>query len=77
MEKLRNIKHKYIIIEDNISNDLLSLTVPQIYRGPPGISVVRWLTELNIEYNVVPIFAGNAGKRIAKSIFDNIARKYL
>ncbi len=79
MEKLRLIKHRYILIEANLCNDLISLTVPQYYNaagGPAGIRVYEWLLELQLEYDVNVQFVGDCGKRIAKSIFKQIARKY-
>lgn len=77
MEKLKDIKHKYIIVEDNLSNDVLSLSVPQMYKGPPSNTILRWLLEIQIDYGVHTIFAGNAGKRVARNLFDLIVRKYL
>jgi hypothetical protein len=77
MEKLREVKHKYIIVEDNISNDLLSLSIPQFYKSPPLSVVFKWLVELQLEYGIVPIFAGNAGKKTARYLFETVLRKYL
>lgn len=76
-EKLRVIPHKYIVIETNLMEDTLGLGVPQMKFGPPVKRVVDWLLELQLEYNLVPIFAGDAGKYVAKSIFNQMARKYL
>ncbi len=77
MEKLRGVKYKYLIIEDCFSNDLLSLSVPQMVRGMPLSTVVKWIYELQMEYGIVPIPAGNCGKRIAKYLFELAARKHL
>ena len=77
MEKLRKVKHKYIVIEDSVSNDILGLSIPQSFKSPPLSVVYRWLFELQMEYGIVPIFAGNAGKRTARNIFEVVARKYL
>lgn len=78
MIKLKDVKFKYLIIESNLSEDILSLTVPQYSGfGPPGIRVVEWVYELQREFGIVPIWAGDAGNRIAKSLFKEIARKYL
>lgn len=77
MERLRHIRHKYVLIEGNISNDMLTLSVPQIYKGPPGSSLMKWLIDLQFEYDVQLLPCGDAGKRMAKIIFEQIARKYL
>jgi len=71
-----NIKHKYIIVESVLSNDLLSMSVPQMKYGPPAKRIVDWLSSLSIKYGVHVIFAGDCGKYIARSIFENIARSY-
>jgi hypothetical protein len=77
MEKLRNIPHKYIIIETSLSDDILGLSVPQMRFGMPANRLLKWLMEISIEYGVMPIFAGECGKRVARSIFDEVVRKYL
>jgi hypothetical protein len=77
MERLRPIPHKYIIIETSLSDDILGLSIPQMKFGPPASRIVKWLMEISLEYNVMPIFAGSCGKRVAKMIFDEVVRKYL
>jgi hypothetical protein len=78
MEKLRDIPHKYILIESNLSSDILQLSVQQFRGvGPPCHRIAKWLIDLEMEYNIHIWFVGDCGKRIAKSIFDSIARKYL
>lgn len=77
IERLSNIRHKYIIIENNLSNDILGLSVAQFSKGPPCSSIVRWLIDLQINHDINIIFAGDAGKKVAKMIFDSIARRYL
>lgn len=77
MEKLRGVRHKYIVIEDHMTNDMMGLTIPQFYKGAPGIAVVRWLFELQLKYDIVPVFAGNAGKKVARTIFESVIRKYM
>ncbi len=77
MERLRGIPHKYIIIETNVSKDVLSLGVPQMgFKGPPISAITKWLFELQMQYGIVPIFAGDCGKKFARQIFENIVRKY-
>lgn len=77
MEKLRPVKHKYIVVETSITKETLGLSIGQMYKGPPMKSVLKWLIQLEMEFGVVPIFAGDAGKIVARNIFDQIARKYL
>lgn len=76
MERMADIKHKYIIIETGLNEDTLTLSVPQMYHGPPAKRVLSWLIELGIKYNVNVIFAGDCGKTVARCIFENIARAY-
>jgi hypothetical protein len=77
MERLRSIKHRYLLIEGQITNDIMGLSVPQLYKGPPGSSVIRWIHELEMEYNIVPMFVGEAGRKMARIIFENMAKRYL
>lgn len=77
LEKLREIKHKYLLIECNISKDILGFSIPQ-YKFPVPINrILKTLNEYELEYNLHVQFVADAGKRIAKNIFENIARKYL
>jgi hypothetical protein len=77
MEKLRPIKHKFILIETFLTEDSLCLSIPQSGFGPPCHKILDWLTEIELEYNIGVKFVGDAGKRVAKTIFRQIARKYL
>lgn len=70
------IKHKYILVESNISNDIFSMCPPQA-KGPPSSGVMKWLIELGIKYNVHVMFVGDTGKRVSKMIFEQIAREYI
>lgn len=70
MEKLRDIPYKYLIIETVLSDDALCLSVPQMYKGPPSSSVLKWIYELEMEYGIVPIFANDAGKRTARYLIE-------
>lgn len=76
MEKLRDIPHKYILIETTLNKDTLGMSVPQIYKGPPCNTVIKWLTNLQLEYNINWIFVGDSGKKVARTIFDEVVRKY-
>jgi hypothetical protein len=76
MEKLRLIPHKYLLIETVPTHDALSLGVPQSRFGPPCSAIIKWLNEIEIEYGIHVQFVGECGKRIARSIFETIVRKY-
>lgn len=76
LEKLRPIKHKYLIIEGSINEDLLNLTVPQFSHGPPVSKLLETIFSYQLEYDIVPIFAGSSGPRVMRKLCDNIIRKY-
>ena len=76
MERLRPIKHKYIIVDSVLSKDALSLSVPQHGFGPTGNRIIEWLTKIELNFGVGTIFAGDAGSRVAKTIFKEVSRKY-
>lgn len=76
MEKLRHVKHKYLIIETSLSNDLISMSIPQYRTGLPGSRLIDWVIELEHEYNIIPIFAGECGQRVCREIFENILKRY-
>ena len=78
LERLFPIKHKYIIVESSLNEDIMSLSVPQYNKrsSPPGSKLVQMLFEYQIDYGVVPIFAGPCGKRVASRIFRHVVRTY-
>lgn len=77
MEKLRDIPYKYIVLESSLSSDLLSLSVPQYRQGPPCSVVIKWLFEIQMEYGVVPIFAGPCGNKVAKYLIEEFVKRTL
>ncbi len=77
MERFQEVKHKYLLIESSLSNDIMSMSIPQMIKGMPGSTIIRWVMNLQIDYGIIPIFAGNAGQKMASVIFRNIARRYL
>lgn len=76
MEKLRDVKHKYIIVESNLNEDLWGMSPQQVSRGPGCGKIVQWLIELQQEYGIVPLFVGNCGKKVVRKIFDNIVKEH-
>ena len=77
-ERLRDIPHVYIIVESSLNEDLMRLSIPQMGRyGPPGKKVIQWLFELEFEYGIQTIWAGDCAQSVAKILFDRIGRMYL
>jgi len=76
MERMKNVKHKYIVVEGNINKDILGMCPPQMRNGPPAKTILKWLNEIELKYGVNVIFAGDCGKIVAESIFENILRIY-
>ncbi len=74
MEKFSTFKYKYIVIEGNISNDILGMSPVQFKFAPPCSAVLRWLFDLQMKYGVTPIFAGDAGKKVVRNIFEMVVR---
>lgn len=77
MEKLRSIKYKYIFIEDNLSNDILGMSLPQMRYGFPGSNILKTLFDIQIDYGVNFLFVGNAGKKTSRYLFETIMKKEL
>lgn len=77
MEKLKDIKYKYLFIETNISMDILALSIQQFKYGLPCKRVAEWLEQLAQDYGIQIRYVGNAGQKYAKMIFKDLARRYL
>lgn len=75
MVRLLPFKHKYLIIETNLNQDLMGFSVPQLYKGPPSSKVVDWIFSLQRQFGIIPIFAGDSGKRIAKNLFKEVIKE--
>jgi hypothetical protein len=76
MERMSSVRHKYIVIEGNLNKDILGMCPPQMRNGPPAKTIMKWLIDIQLNYDVNIIFAGDCGETVAKSIFENILRKY-
>jgi len=74
MERMSKIKHSYVIIESSLTSDVLELSPPQFTKGVPGKSLIRWLMNLSIKYDVHFIPAGECGKKVAQMIFEEVIR---
>lgn len=77
MERIKDIPHKFILVESCINRDILTLSIPQYRSGPPSRRVLEWLIELQMKYGVHVMFVGDAGKSAARLIFEKVARLYL
>lgn len=78
LEKLRSIKHKYILIETGVSKDSLGLGIPQMGKwAPPASKIYKCLLEYEMEYGVIFKFVGDAGQKIARYIFESMVKKYV
>lgn len=77
MERMRDVPHKYILIESLLDNDTLGLSIPQMKFAPPAKRVLEWLLELQLEYGIHIMFVGNSGKQVARKIFEKVAKRYL
>lgn len=76
MERLRStVKHPFIIVESNVNNDVFSLGVPQMKAGLPGSRIFEYLLEIQLEFGIPTIFAGDAGKRVARMLIEKVIRK--
>jgi hypothetical protein len=75
-EKLVDIPHKYLLVETSLNYDTFGLSVPQMIKGPPVKRVVDWILQISLNYGIQPIFVGDSGQYIAKSLFCQVARMY-
>lgn len=79
LEKLVTVKYKAIIIEDVISEGVMGLSVGQVRNGngAPLKRLVSMLVGYRLDYGIDWIPGNNCGKRIARMIFEQIARRHL
>lgn len=75
MELLKEIEHPYILIESILNQSMFSLSIPQ--SRVPISRVVKELVSISHDYHVNVMFVGDSGKRIARYIFEDVAKKYL
>jgi len=74
MERMSEIKHAYIIIESLFTPDIFELSPPQFRTGVPGKALVKWIMSLSVKFGVKIIPAGDCGRRIARTIFEEVIR---
>lgn len=69
MERMREYRYKYILIETVPSKDTLSLGVPQVKYPFPMSRVTQWLFSLEMTFGVNFKFVGDCGIKLATQIF--------
>jgi hypothetical protein len=74
MERMSKIKHPYIIIESQLTPDIMELSPPQFQKGVPGKALVRWIMYLSAKYGVRVIPAGACGRKVAQMICEEVVR---
>lgn len=72
--RMENFKYKFILIEAQLTSDILSLSPPQISKVP-GHVLISWLIALSNEYGINTMCVGNCGRHFAQLIFEDIIRR--
>lgn len=76
MDRMIDVPYKYLVIETNLVKDQWGMTLPQLKYGPYVSTICDWLIELQMKYNIVPIFAGDCSEKIVRKIFENFLRRH-
>ncbi len=76
MQKLSDIKHKYLLIESSPTRDLLGMSIPQFYKSPPCSVIVKWLESLEDLYNIKIRYVNDCGVKYARMLFEQCVKKY-
>lgn len=75
MERLAKFKYKYILVESNISNDVMTLGVPQMrFVSPPASVVVKELLKIYYQYNIPFLFVGDSFVKTSRYLFEVVVR---
>jgi ERCC4-type nuclease len=74
MDRLKEFRHKYILVETSINKDLLSLSIPQQRFSVPGSKIMRDLIEIEDKYGVKIWFVGDSFKKFARYIFEYVVK---
>ena len=75
IERMSEIKHKYILIESSIEKDHFQLSPPQYRTNVPGKALIRWLMAWSVKHNIHVMFVGQCGKSMAQMIFEQVVRE--
>ena len=75
MERMRDIEHKYLLIEGNIDKDKLKLGLRGSKYGPPMSVVADWLMDLSVTYGVHVMFVGDCGQKFTRSLMEKFLKK--
>jgi ERCC4-type nuclease len=73
-ERMRSYRYKYVLIESQLTSDILSLSPPQISKVP-GHVLISWLISLANEYGINIMCVGNCGRHFAQLIFEDVIRR--
>jgi ERCC4-type nuclease len=73
-KRMQPYKYKFILIESQLTSDILSLSPPQISKVP-GHALVSWLISLSNEFGISIVPVGSSGKHFAQLIFEDIIRR--
>jgi len=74
LEKLSKLKYAYVLIEADLTPDILSLSPPQYRTKAPGKALIRWLMQLSVKYDVHIMPVGQCGRKMAQLIFEEVVR---
>ena len=73
MDKMLPITYKYILVETNLTQDLIKSSTPQS-RVPYKV-VLDWIFDINLKYGVNVMFVGDCGEEVALRLFRKIVEK--
>lgn len=70
MQRMLEVEHRYIIIESSLNHDLWMSSPPQMKFGLSVSRIFEWMIEVNQQYKITPILAGECGQKVCKKIFE-------
>jgi hypothetical protein len=76
MVKLAKVRFKYLIVESSLSLDIMGMSLQNFKYPLPVSRIISWIYDLQRDYGIVPIFAGNAGQKMCRKLFEDTIRKY-
>lgn len=77
MERLRDIPHKWILIEGNLELDKMKMGIPRAPKAPPFSFVLKQLFYIQMEYGVPFLFVGDTGPETARRLMEEFLRREL
>lgn len=70
LERMKNVKYKYLIIEGNLSKDLWGMSIQQFRFPIPASRILEWVEELSITYGIQVRYAGDCGKKLFRRLVE-------